>query len=442
MSHYPTRFDHLLIILTSIALLLSLWHIYKPKIEKMRQRLKLYLPRKWKPKSPKDCPDCQSGIELAILKPNVAVIPYIDRKSTRGRSKQISTQGFACPNPECDYFGVTDQGLHAVVGDGKRGIDKHIQYWKCQWCDKRFSSRLYTPFYRLKIAENRIVLVLMLLAEGCDISVLVRCSGHCEASITRWLERAGQHSVFFHNRFFHHLLLKLVQLDELYCRVRTTGKMWLWLAIDPISKVLPSLHLGHRKNVDAMTLLHDLKLRLHPDSIPAFTTDGLRGYFYAITAHFGYWFRPKRARIDHWQVSDDLLYGQLVKQRKSRKSTFTLMRMLLGQRKDLNHLLQQQGFAPLIQTAFIERVNLTIRRGVAPLMRKTWSLAQYPEHLLLHLEWWRVYYHFIRPHESLSIPVPGLRKFRQRSPALAANLTPKLWSVQEVLKLPLMPFHS
>ena len=52
------------------------------------------------------------------------------------------------------------------------------------------------------------------------------------------------------------------------------------------------------------------------------------------------------------------------------------MRMLRGKRKDLNIILKQHGFAALIQTAFIERVNLTIRRGVAPLMRKTWSLAQ------------------------------------------------------------------
>jgi hypothetical protein len=45
----------------------------------------------------------------------------------------------------------------------------------------------------------------------------------------------------------------------------------LWLAIpvetgeafDPVTKILPSLHLGKRKNVDAMILLHDLKLRLH-----------------------------------------------------------------------------------------------------------------------------------------------------------------------------------
>ena len=126
MSHFPIRFEHFLIILTSTALMLSLWHIYKPKIKKLRQRLKLYLPRKWKPKSPKDCPGCMSGIELAILKLNQDVIPYSHRKSTRGRSKHIATQDFACSNPEYDYFGVTDQGLHAIVGDGKRGFRESL----------------------------------------------------------------------------------------------------------------------------------------------------------------------------------------------------------------------------------------------------------------------------------------------------------------------------
>ncbi len=118
------------------------------------------------------------------------------------------------------------------------------------------------------------------------------------------------------------------------------------------------------------------------------------------------------------------------------------MRMQWGKRKDLNVLLKLHGFAQLIQTAFIERVNLTIRRGVAPLMRKTWSWAQNPEHLLLHIAWWRSYYHFIRPHESLSILIPGLRKYRPRSPAQAAHLASKLWTVQDVLKLPLIPVPS
>ncbi|NUM45428.1 MAG: transposase [Anaerolineales bacterium] len=55
----------------------------------------------------------------------------------------------------------------------------------------------------------------------------------------------------------------------------------------------------------------------------------------------------------------------------------------------------------LVQTAFVERMNLTFRRGVAPLMRKTWAYAQTVVPLLSHLEWWRVYYHYVRPHESL-----------------------------------------
>jgi len=166
MNHFPIRFEHFLIIVTSTALLLSLWQIYKPKIKKLRQRFKLYLPRKWKPKSPKDCPGCQAGIEFAILKPNYDIIPYPQRKSTRGRSKHITTQGFACPNPDCDYFGVTDQRLHAVIGDGipqqsggdgKRGIDRHIQYWKCHVVAPHCGEQtlFQPPSHSLVSLENR-----------------------------------------------------------------------------------------------------------------------------------------------------------------------------------------------------------------------------------------------------------------------------------------------
>ena len=138
MSLCHIRIDYFLITIISIALLLTLRKTFRIKSKKLRKLLKLYLPRKWKPRSPKDCPGCRSGITLAVLKPNTDVIPYAQRKSTRGRTKQLETQGHACPNPKCDYFGVTDDRLHAIVGDGKRGIHKHIQYWKCQWCQQAF----------------------------------------------------------------------------------------------------------------------------------------------------------------------------------------------------------------------------------------------------------------------------------------------------------------
>jgi IS1 family transposase len=200
------------------------------------------------------------------------------------------------------------------------------------------------------------------------------------------------------------------------------------------------MHLGRRRQEDAYALLHDLKLRLVPDCVPAFTSDGYRPYFYAITAHFGSWFRPFRARTDHWRVSARLLYGQLVKRRQKRTLTFTLTRMLCGSRRALNQVLQHHGYLPNIQTAFIERVNLTLRRGVAPLMRKTWALAQSPDHLRLHMEWWRCYYHLVRDHESLRVAVPGLtRRYQSRTPAMAAGVTSQHWSVGMILKKPIYP---
>ena len=87
------------------------------------------------------------------------------------------------------------------------------------------------------------------------------------------------------------------------------SRRWLWLAIDPISKALPSLHLGGRKAEDAYALVHDLTHRLTPDCVPTFTTDGLRSYFYALTAHFGHWHKAAGDRVAHWQVETTLLYG-------------------------------------------------------------------------------------------------------------------------------------
>lgn len=79
------------------------------------------IPRPWKAKSPADCPACQSGLQLAIHPIHRDVKPWSACKSSRGRKKKVKTQGHACPNPTCRYFGITDETIHALVGNGKRG---------------------------------------------------------------------------------------------------------------------------------------------------------------------------------------------------------------------------------------------------------------------------------------------------------------------------------
>jgi len=89
----------------------------------------------------------------------------------------VNTEGFACPNQQCASFGITDASIHALVGDGKHGQAEKIQTFRCQACRTTFTSRRYTPFYRLKTPSQQIAIVLSALAEGLDPSAAERVAG-------------------------------------------------------------------------------------------------------------------------------------------------------------------------------------------------------------------------------------------------------------------------
>jgi hypothetical protein len=193
-------------------------------------------------------------------------------------------------------------------------------------------------------------------------------------------------------------------------------------------------------------VVHDLRGRLAPGCIPVFTSDGLNQYFYALTAHFGHWLAGQRAR--QWQVAPGLLYGQVKKIYRRRRLVRVTHVLGCGTPATLKTALQAEGLSGRITTAFIERVNLTVRQSVAALVRRTWATMQAAPQLLVHLEWWRAYYHFVRPHEALRVALEQPRthggkrqprRYRQRTPAMAAGLTSRRWTVQRLLAIPLSP---
>ncbi len=59
--------------------------------------------------------------------------------------------------------------------------------------------------------------------------------------------------------------------------------------------------------------------------------------------------------------------------------------MRLGTEDALKLALQHLGFSGWLNTAFIERVNLTVRHGIAALARRTWATSQQASHLLAYL---------------------------------------------------------
>jgi transposase InsO family protein len=162
----------------------------------------------------------------------------------------------------------------------------------------------------------------------------------------------------------------------------------------------------------AYGVVHELKDRLKPGWMPVFSSDGLKHYYFAITAHFCQWSTLDGEKKPKWVLLASLLYDQVVKHQQRRKLVEVEQRMLCGQKSDYFSRLKAAGFSGIINTSFVERVNLTIRHAVSKLTRRTWGLAQFTPELLEHLFWWLAYYHFVRPHQSLReiLPQPLCQK--------------------------------
>jgi hypothetical protein len=269
------------------------------------------------PSQPDDCPLCREAQLAARPDPlpvTSPVEPWAASKSRRGRKKSLDTEGVACPNPMCKYAGVGDSTVHAIVGDGHRGVTDDIPYWRCQCCQRRFSSRLGTPLYRLKTPPRRVIEAMTAFAEGVDGSAAHRIFGHDERMLNDWLKKGSKHAALLQERLLHDLRCGHLQLGELVTRVRSSvQRVWVWVALDASTKLIAMVHIGQRKRDDAMTFVHRLKGRLALGCVPILTTDGLSAYFAALTAHFGRLIDQPGQRRALWQVDPQLRYSRLHK---------------------------------------------------------------------------------------------------------------------------------
>jgi len=219
------RIERVIIVMLGLALAQTWWKLQRSKVKRWWKGIKDRLPRHWRPKSPVDCPKCQmEAWNAEQADPRERLAPYRSGKSTRGRKKKLATEGWACPNRSCKYYGETEASRHAVIGHGKIGQDRTIQRLKCAACKTTFSSRNGTPLYYVKTELARVAEGLGWLAEGVDVSVLVRRFGYTEETLGEWLRRAGEHAQRLHVARFRYLKLALVQMDEPYAKVKDEEK--------------------------------------------------------------------------------------------------------------------------------------------------------------------------------------------------------------------------
>jgi hypothetical protein len=201
----------------------------------------------------------------------------------------------------------------------------------------------------------------------------------------------------------------------------------------------------------AQRLVHQVTRVLAPHCAPLFLTDGFREYLTALVTHYGQWMHPERRQSKgpqpkpRWMPQPGLLYAQVVKSYRRRRIVGIKHRVIFGAAETIESLLAKRGWT--INTSFVERLNLDFRQHVAAIGRRVNTLCKHEAGLRHQLALFQTYHNFILPHASLRVPLPdathgtgAVKRWQQRTPAMAAGLTDHVWRLREVLLFRVPPW--
>lgn len=270
-----------------------------------------------------------------------------------------------------------------------------------------------------KLPSAKRVEILNMLCEGSSMRSISRVADVSINTVSKLLADAGEACAAFHDETVRGVAAKRVQCDEIwsfcYAKQRNVasakaapedaGDIWTWTALDADSKLIVSYLVGGRDAGYAHAFMDDVADRLA--NRVQLTTDGHKAYLDAVEGAFG-------ADVD---------YGMLVKMygdaphppgRYSPAECTGAKKTRVEGRPDPKH----------ISTSYAERQNLTMRMQMRRFTRLTngFSKKALPHYHMVSL--YTVWYNFVRVHKSLKM-----------SPAMAAQVSKTLWSMEDVVAL-------
>lgn len=297
--------------------------------------------------------------------------------------------------------------------------------YRCATCRRTFAETKGTPLFGSHYPNWVVILVVTLLAGGCPVQAIVFAFGIDERTVAAWQRNAGQHAQQVQEELVcnGHLALGQVQADELYVKTQS-GAVWMATAMCVFSR----LFLWGAVSIERSTsLVEQVVLRVHAAASRGapllWVTDGFGGWAQAIRKVFRdplYTGKRGRPRLLVWP---ELHLVQVIKRYTARRLTAIERRLVIGDWATAqNVLLLTQLSLGTFNTAYVERLNATLRTWIPALTRRPRTPARYRPHLEAAMFWTGCVYNFCRVHDTLA-----------GTPAMAAGLTTSVWSVRDLL---------
>ena len=154
--------------------------------------------------------------------------------------------------------------------------------------------------------------------------------------------------------------------------------------------------------------------------------------------------KPGRPKQPVKEPHPDLVYGQVVKKKHQGRLQELVYRVRCGAKR-----FEELGLS--ISTSLLERLNLTLRQALAPLVRKSGNFCKDRTQMRRRVVLFQAFYNFARPHMSLHLPLPEQKpyasgliqlKWCHRTPGMAAGLTDHIWTFRELLTAKFEPIYN
>lgn len=273
---------------------------------------------------------------------------------------------------------------------------------------------------RLPLAKR--VQILSMLCEGSSMRSISRVCDVSINTVSKLLADAGEACAAYHWEHVRGVKARRVQCDEIwsFCYSKQknvaeakaapygAGNVWTWTALDAETKLIVSYMVGGREAETANIFMDDVRQRL--DGRVQLTTDGHKAYLDAVAGAFS------DGDVDYAMLVK--LYGEPAGKGPERRYSPGECRAI---RKETVAGTPDQAH---VSTSYVERQNLTMRMSMRRFTRLTNAFSKKIDAHLDALSLYFMFYNFTRIHKTLRV-----------TPAMAAGLTDKLWSMEDVVVL-------